>query len=111
MKQTASRLKFLTPELAVSLHTFNDATRTLQRMGIRLHCIDPSNNRLTLSPEDGRRLESLQLLAGYQRHGTAGSTRYVARFQGVEVTWSEPISYLDYRSPKSPSAPADLTFF
>ena len=106
--QVISRLKLLTPELAVSLRTFNEATRELQRMGVRLHRIDPKENRLTISPEDGHHLQRLRLLVGFQRHPSAGSTRYVAQFNGVELTWSEPISYRDYNRPTSLN---DTTFF
>ncbi|MCP1606433.1 hypothetical protein [Pseudomonas citronellolis] len=100
---TNAPLKVLTPQFAERLRTFNEASRTLQRMGIRLHRIEPTENRLTISPEGGRLLEKMRLVAGFQRHGSAGSTRYIAQFQGVEVTWSEPISYRDY-------APRDLSF-
>lgn len=97
---TNAPLKVLTPQFAERLRTFNSAARELQHMGIRLHRIDPAENRLTISPEDGRRLEQARMLAGFQRHGSAGSTRYIAQFQGVEVTWSEPISYRDYATPR-----------
>ncbi|WP_236201403.1 hypothetical protein [Pseudomonas pseudonitroreducens] len=103
---TNAVLKVLTPRLADRLRTFNSAARDLQRMGIRLHRIEPAENRLTISPEGGRLMEQLRLVAGFQRHGTAGSTRWSAIFQGVEVTWSEPISYRDFASP----SPIDLTF-
>lgn len=106
--QAISPLKLLTPELAVSLRTFNEATRTLQRLGVRLHRIDPTANRLTISPEDGHHLQRRGLLVGFQRHPSAGSTRYVAQFNGVELTWSEPISYRDYNRPTSLN---DTTFF
>lgn len=101
---TNAPLKVLTPQFAERLRTFNEASRTLQRMGIRLHRIEPTENRLTVSSEDGRRLEALRMLAGFQRHGSAGSTRYSGIFQGVEVTWSEAISYRDFTSPR------DLSF-
>ncbi|PJI49794.1 MAG: hypothetical protein CTR55_10680 [Pseudomonas sp.] len=103
---TNAVLKVLTPRLADRLRTFNSAARDLQRMGIRLHRIEPNENRLTIGPEDGQRLVSLQRAWGYQRHGTAGSTRYSAQFMGVEIVWSEPISYRDFASP----SPIDLTF-
>lgn len=103
---TNTQLKVLTPHLADRLRTFNGAARELQRLGVRLHRIEPKENRLTISPEDGRRLVGLKLVCGYQRHGSAGSTRYSADFQGAEVTWSEPISYRDFASPN----PIDLTF-
>lgn len=103
---TNAVLKVLTPRLAERLKTFNDAARELQRLGIRMHSIDPVAYRLDISPEDGRRLLGLQKVCGYQRHASAGSTRYSALFQGVEVTWSEPISYRDFASPTS----IDLTF-
>ncbi|WP_338139894.1 hypothetical protein [Pseudomonas citronellolis] len=75
---TNAPLKVLTPQFAERLRIFNSAARDLQRMGIRLHRIEPNENRLTISPEDGQRLVSLQRAWGYQRHGTAGSTRYSA---------------------------------
>ncbi|WP_324710221.1 hypothetical protein [Pseudomonas citronellolis] len=101
---TNAPLKVLTPQFAERLRIFNSAARDLQRMGIRLHRIEPNENRLTISPEDGQRLVSLQRAWGYQRHGTAGSTRYSAQFMGVEIVWSEPISYRDYATPR------DLSF-
>ncbi|WP_160286859.1 hypothetical protein [Pseudomonas knackmussii] len=102
---TKADLKVLTPQFAERLRTFNDAARELQRMGIRLHRLDSVENRLTVSPEDGRRLQELRVLTGFQRHCSAGSTRYTGIFQGVEVTWSEVISYRDFTSPR------DLSFF
>lgn len=102
---TNAVLKVLTPRLADRLRTFNSAARDLQGMGIRLHRIEPEAYRLVISPEDGRVLVSRGQVCGYQRHASAGSTRYSALFQGVEVTWSEPISYRDFASPN----PIDLT--
>jgi len=100
MQPSTSRpLKVLTPQLAENLRTFNSAARDLQRLGIRLHRIEPAESRLTISPEDGRHLLRQGLLTGYQRQGTAGSTRYSAMFQGVVVAWAEPISYRDFASP------------
>jgi len=104
---TNAPLKVLTPQFAERLRTFNEASRTLQRMGIRLHRIEPAVNRLTIAPEDGRRLVQLRMVAGFQRQASAGSTRYIAQFQGVELVWSEPISYRDFARPTSP---IDLTF-
>ena len=43
-------LKVLTPSLAERLRVFNAAARELQRMGVRLHCVDPVSNRLTIAP-------------------------------------------------------------
>ena len=86
-------LKVLTPSLAERLRVFNAAARELQRMGIRLHCVDPVGNRLTIDPEGGRRLLAANMVEGYQRHGTAGSNRYIVQFQGVTLEWREPISF------------------
>lgn len=86
-------LKVLTPSLAERLRVFNAAARGLQRMGIRMHCVDPVGNRLTIDPEGGRRLLASNMVEGYQRHGTAGSNRYIVQFQGVTLEWREPISY------------------
>lgn len=96
---TNAPLKVLTPVLAERLRKFNEASRALQKLGVRLHRFEPTCNRLTISPEDGRRLLGLHLVHGYQRLATAGSTRYSAIYLGVEVTWSEPISYRDYATP------------
>lgn len=86
-------LKVLTPSLSERLRVFNAAARTLQIMGVRLQRLDPLENRLTIKPEDGRRLLTERLTEGYQRHATAGSTRYVVQFQGVTLEWREPISH------------------
>lgn len=86
-------LKVLTPSLAERLRVFNQAARSLQNMQIRLLCVDPVENRLTIAPEAGRLLLAERLVEGYQRHGTAGSNRYVVQFQGVTLEWREPISY------------------
>ncbi|WP_281687601.1 hypothetical protein [Pseudomonas citronellolis] len=101
---TNALLKVLTPQFAERLRTFNSAARELQRLGIRMHRIEPNDNRLTISSVDGRRLQQLRVLVGLQRHGSAGSTRWSGIFQGVEVAWSEPISYRDYATPR------DLSF-
>ncbi|RUI34567.1 hypothetical protein [Pseudomonas aeruginosa] len=98
--QTVSPLKVLTPELAVRLRTFNDAARLLQRMGVRLHRLEPVDNRLTIGAEDARRLLEKGYLLGFQRDASAGSTRYITRFQGVTLAWSEPISYRDFAGSK-----------
>ena len=109
MQPSTSRpLKVLTPQLAENLRTFNSAARDLQCLGIRLHRIEPAENRLTISPEDGHLLQRRGLLIGFQRHPSAGSTRFVAQFNGVELTWSEAISYRDYTRPTSFT---DTTFF
>ena len=47
---TNTQLKVLTPRLADRLRTFNSAARDLQRMGIRLHRIEPEAYRLVISP-------------------------------------------------------------
>ncbi|MDF3931369.1 hypothetical protein [Pseudomonas citronellolis] len=102
---TNAVLKVLTPQFAERLRTFNSAARDLQRLGIRMCRIEPTENRLVVSPDDGHRLQQMRLLAGLQRHGTAGSTRWSGIFQGVEIAWLEPISYRDFASPR------DLSFF
>ncbi|WP_448093578.1 hypothetical protein [Pseudomonas lini] len=85
-------LKVLTPSLAEHLRVFNHAARTLQSMRIRLLCVEPVQNRLTIEPEAGRRLIDARAVSGYQRHASAGSTRYTVLFQGVTLEWREPIS-------------------
>lgn len=85
-------LKVLTPSLAEHLRVFNHAARTLQAMRVRLLSLDPIQNRLTILPEAGRALIDARAVSGYQRHASAGSTRYTVLFQGVTLEWSEPIS-------------------
>lgn len=86
-------LKVLTPQYAERLRVFNQAARTLQGMGIRLQRIAPQDNLLVVSPQDGQHLLHKRLTEGYQRHATAGSTRYTVTFQGVTLEWREPISH------------------
>lgn len=90
---TERPLKVLTAEHRAQVANFNQTARDLQHMGIRLHRLDLAGNRLEVDPEGGRRLLLQRLVSGYQRHATAGSTRYVAQFQGVTLEWREPISY------------------
>lgn len=85
-------LKVLTPTLADRLRVFNAAARNLQAHGIRVQASHPANNLLVITPESGQRLINLGHTDGYQRHGTAGSTRYNVQFQGVTLEWREPIS-------------------
>lgn len=85
-------LKVLTPSLAEHLRVFNHAARTLQVMRIRLLNLDPIQNRLTIAPEAGRALIDARAVSGYQRHASAGSTRYTVLFQGVTLEWRETIS-------------------
>lgn len=85
-------LKVLTPTLADRLRVFNQAARALQSMSIRLLIVDPTHNRLRIDAAAGRRLLAEQQVKGYQRHASAGSTRYFAQFQGVTLEWNEPIS-------------------
>ena len=85
-------LKVLTPTLADRLRVFNQAARALQQQSIRLLSFDPIGNRLTVSPEDGDRLVSSRQVIGYQRHASAGSTRYFVQFQGVTLEWRAPIN-------------------
>lgn len=89
-----SSLKVLTPALSGQLQTFNEAARTLRRMEVRLHHFDPAGQRLTIAPDDARRLLRLRLLQGFTRHASAGSTRYTAQFMGITLEWREAISYL-----------------
>lgn len=91
-------LKVLTTALATSLRDFNAAARHLQGMGVRLLQILPTENRLEISPEDGERLVRQRLTEGYQRHGSAGSTRYTVLFEGVTLEWRVPISYRDFQT-------------
>ncbi|APC16317.1 hypothetical protein BLL42_11480 [Pseudomonas frederiksbergensis] len=85
-------LKVLTPSLAERLRVFNHAARALQSMRIRLLSLDPLENRLTIDPDAGRRLVDARAVSGYQRHASAGSTRYTVLFQGVTLEWRETIS-------------------
>lgn len=85
-------LKVLTPSLAEHLRVFNHAARTLQSLRIRLLSLHPVQNRLTIEPDAGRRLLEARAVSGYQRHASAGSTRYIVQFQGVTLEWHEPIS-------------------
>ncbi|MCY1353402.1 hypothetical protein D9M69_397420 [compost metagenome] len=89
-------LKVLTPALATRLHDFNSAARELQRLGIRLIGFFPAEHRLVITPDGGRQLASARLVDGYQRHASAGSTRFTVLFQGVTLEWRETISYRDY---------------
>lgn len=94
--RTALPLKVLTPDLARSLRTFNDAARLLQRMGVRLHRLEPTEGRVTIAADDAHQLLEKGYLMGFQRDASAGSTRYITRFQGITLAWSEPISYRDF---------------
>ena len=91
-----STLKVLTPALAVRLHDFNEAARTLQRLGIRITGFFPAENRLEITADGGRQLTSARLTTGYQHHASAGSARYTVLFQGVTLEWRESISYRDF---------------
>lgn len=95
---TKADLNVLTPQLSLHLRTFNSAARDLQSLGIRLHCIDSTRNCLSISPQDGQALEAKGLVTDLASRSSAGSTRWTAQFQGVAVTWTEPISYLDFTS-------------
>lgn len=97
---TERPLKVLTAKFAERLQVFNSAARTLQAMGIRLLRVESVENRLQISPADGQRLQNLRVTEGYQRHASAGSTRYTVLFQGVTLEWREPISH---------TRPADYT--
>lgn len=92
---TERPLKVLTTDHRAKVANFNQTCRDLQRMGIRLHRIDLVENCLAIAPEDGRRLLSARLVIGLQRTPSAGSTLFVAQFQGVALEWREPISYRD----------------
>lgn len=92
-------LKVLNAALATRLRDFNAAARHLQALGVRLLQIEPTENRLQVRPEDGRRLLDKRLTeGGYQRHASAGSTRYTVLFEGVTLEWREPISYRDLQT-------------
>ncbi|AZC67398.1 hypothetical protein [Pseudomonas chlororaphis] len=85
-------LKVLTPTLAERLSVFNKAARTLQQLGVRLLRIEPLENSLTIEPAAGFKIVGTQPVTGFQKHPSAGSTRYVVQFQGVTLEWREPIS-------------------
>ncbi|MCB2251679.1 hypothetical protein KTQ74_07225 [Pseudomonas chlororaphis] len=85
-------LKVLTPTLAERLRVFNHAARTLQLMGVRLLRIEPLENSLSIDPAAGFKIVGTQPVTGFQKHPSAGSTRYVVQFQGVTLEWREPIS-------------------
>lgn len=85
-------LKVLTPTLADRLRVFNAAARNLQAHGIRVQGFHPCENRLVISPESGQRLINLGHTDGYQRHRSAGSTRFNVQYQGVTLEWRAPIS-------------------
>lgn len=87
-----TQLKVLTPTLADRLRVFNTAARTLQKMGVRLLRIEPVENSLTIDPAAGFKIVGSQPISGFQKHPSAGSTRYVVQFQGVTLEWREPIS-------------------
>lgn len=91
-------MKVLTPALATSLRDFNAAARHLQAMGVRLLQINPTENRLEISPEDGARLQGKRLTEGYQCHASAGSDRITVMFEGVTLEWRRPISYRDLQT-------------
>ncbi|MCY1290485.1 hypothetical protein D9M70_396330 [compost metagenome] len=91
-----SQLRVLTPALADRLRGFNDAARTLQRMGIQIAGFYPTEHRLQITSDGGRQLMSARLVTGYQRHASAGSTRYTVLFQGVTLEWCESITYRNY---------------
>lgn len=86
-------LKVLTPQFAERLRTFNSAARALQAEGIRMCTINPAENLIVISPKDGHALMHQHKTEGYQRHASAGSTRYTVLFQGVTLEWREPISH------------------
>lgn len=89
-------LKVLSENYRSQAANFNQACRDLQRMGIRLHCIDLVENRLAIDHEDGRRLVQQRQVLGLTRSASAGSTFYTAQFQGVTLEWRQPISYRDF---------------
>lgn len=86
-------LKVLTESYRAHAANFNQTCRDLQRMGVRLHCIDLIGNRLAIDPKAGRRLAQESLVVSPTHRTTAGSTVYSAKFQGVTLEWREPISY------------------
>jgi len=86
-------MRVLTQQLGERLRVFNSVARELQRQGMRLLHIDPVNNRLTIEPSAGARLLASRECLGYQRSRSAGSTLYTAQYQGVTLTWRDPISY------------------
>lgn len=85
-------LKVLNSAFAERLRVFNQAARHLQRLGVRMHRMDPMENILTIAPEAARQLLSRGLAGDVQQHYSAGSTRYVMPFEGVTLEWREPIS-------------------
>lgn len=87
-----ARLKVLTPALADRLRTFNAAARALQFRHVRLLAVDPANNRLGIDPNSAQSLIDARLLQSQRQHNTAGSSRYLAEFQGVTLFWNIPIS-------------------
>jgi len=62
-------------------------------MEVRLHHFDPTGHRLVIDPDDARRLLKHQVLQGFTRSASAGSTKYTALFMGVTLEWREAISY------------------
>lgn len=90
-------LKVLTPALADRLRGFNDAARTLQRIGIQIAGFFPTEHRLQITSDGGHQLMSARLATGYQRHASAGSTRYAVLFMGVTLEWREPITSHSYQ--------------
>lgn len=89
-------LVVLTSALRANLAQFNGAARELQRLGVRIGAFHPIENRLEVGPADGRwLLEQGLIVGGFQRHPSAGSTRYSVQFRGVTLEWREPISYRD----------------
>lgn len=94
MSATEQRpLKVLNEGHRAQVAGFNQACRDLQRLGIRLHCIDLVGNRLAINHEGGRFLLEKHLVLGMTRRASAGSAFYAAQFQGVTLEWREPISY------------------
>ncbi|WP_165664399.1 hypothetical protein [Metapseudomonas otitidis] len=86
-------LVVLTSALRANLAQFNGAARELQRLGVRIGAFHPVENRLEVGPADGRwLLEQGLIVGGFQRHPSAGSTRYSVLFRGVTLEWREPIT-------------------
>lgn len=90
---TERPLKVLNPENRQRLSSFNTVARMLQGMDMRLLKIDVVANTLTLQPLDGKRLLRLNMVLGFQRQPSAGSTYYTGLVDGVTVEWREPISH------------------
>ncbi|WP_447588696.1 hypothetical protein [Aquipseudomonas campi] len=86
-------LKVLTPENRQRLSAFNAVARMLQGMDMRLLKLDVMANTLTLQPHDGKRLLRQNMVLGFQRQPSAGSTYYSGQVDGVTVEWREPISH------------------